>query len=73
MGRLILVRVFLPQVFPRSISTNTNNAPQGENVSPVIPPIIDKEVIEESLGVFDNMIYNETGGGNDGRVNILGG
>lgn len=34
------------------------------------PPTADFEVIEEVATVFDNLIYNETGGGNDGQVVI---
>lgn len=40
------------------------------NVQPPLPPGIDNELIEEVAGVFDNMIYNETGSGNDGQVQI---
>jgi len=38
--------------------------------APIPPPptIPDFEIIEEVATVFDNMIYNETGGGNDGQV-----
>lgn len=35
------------------------------------PPLFDFEVIEEVATVFDNMIYNESGGGNDGQVAVI--
>lgn len=68
-----MVRAYLPQLFPNNIESNTTNPPQGSIEIPPIPPTIDKEVVEEVATVFDNLIYNETGGGNDGRVDILGG
>lgn len=34
------------------------------------PPKEFVELVEETTGVFENMIYNETGGGNDGNVII---
>lgn len=33
---------------------------------PPTPP--DKELAEQTTGVFDNVIYNETGSGNDGDI-----
>ncbi len=39
-------------------------------IQPPLPPGFDDELIEEVAGVFDNMIYNETGSGNDGKVLI---
>jgi len=34
------------------------------------PPEFDNELIEEVATVFDNLIYDESGGGNDGFVLI---
>ncbi len=38
--------------------------------APVPPPPTapDMELAEQVLGVFDNVIYNESGGGNDGGI-----
>lgn len=68
-----MVRAFVPQSFPGHVETNTDHPPQNnENTNPVPPPI-ENELHEETAGVFGNLIYDETGGGNDGRVKILGG
>ncbi len=36
--------------------------------TPPAPPTFTFEVAEQTVGVFDNIIYNETGGGNDGQL-----
>ena len=36
--------------------------------SPPAPPTFTFEVAEQVAAVFDNIIYNETGGGNDGQL-----
>lgn len=36
--------------------------------TPPAPPSFTFEVAEQTVGVFDNIIYNETGGGNDGQI-----
>lgn len=37
--------------------------------SPAPPPaVLDFELVEETVGVFQNLIYNESGGGNDGQI-----
>lgn len=68
-----MVRAFVPQSFPGNIETNTNFPPQHESTIAPLPPVIDHELHEETLGVFGNIIYDETGGGNDGQVEISGG
>lgn len=68
-----MVRAYLPQTFPRTISTNSNYPGQGEKDFPSIPPAIEKELVEETLGVFDNMIFDIDGATDTGQVNILGG
>jgi len=42
--------------------------PFGGDAGTPPPPVLDFEIIEEVASVFDNMIYNESGGGNDGQV-----
>jgi hypothetical protein len=32
------------------------------------PGVTDFEIAEQTVGVFDNIIYNQTGGGDDGQV-----
>lgn len=36
--------------------------------TPPAPPTFTFEVAEQTVGVFDNIIYNESGGGNDGQI-----
>lgn len=41
-----------------------------QDSTPPPPGIVDVEIIEETTGVFDKLIYDETGGGNDGFIAI---
>ncbi len=36
--------------------------------TPPPPSAVDHELAEQVAAVFDNVIYNETGGGNDGQL-----
>lgn len=43
-------------------------APFGFDSGTPPPPTEDFEVAEQTAAVFDDLIYNETGGGNDGQI-----
>ncbi len=48
------------------------NRPQKLFSDPTPPPpsVVDHELAEQVASVFDDVIYNETGGGNDGQIAV---
>jgi len=67
-----MVLFYSPQHFKSSIQTNTNYPPQSflleAGVGP--PPSGDNELIEETGGIFSNLLYDQNGGAPDGFVII---
>lgn len=56
-----MVRQYLPQAFAANIQTNENFPPQSFHTNGIIiPPAAFDEQIEEVLGIFDDLLFEET-------------
>ncbi len=65
-----MVRAWFPQGRNKNLDTNSDYPPQNfmDGGGP-LPPIGDDELIEETLGIFSHLLYDE-GAGSDGFVLI---
>lgn len=54
-----MVRIYFPQTFVSNIQSNTNFGPQGPFPSGGAGPTISNEIVEETVGNFVDLNYND--------------